>query len=132
MLVDISDFGKEHEIMSDRVTKILSSIDFDASGWQDKLTSIPVDLILVKKEIFLNLMQRTNQQLVESTLWMNLTKREKEILSLSAEGKLIKEMGVELKISEKTIKSHLGNIYSKLGVRSRTEAISWYYKRNYS
>lgn len=53
-----------------------------------------------------------------------LTGRELEVLSLLARGKSNKEIGTNLYISETTVKSHLRNIFSKLNVISRTEAIS--------
>ncbi len=54
----------------------------------------------------------------------DLTSRELEVLSLLATGKSNKEIGVSLFIGETTVKSHLRNIFTKLNVLSRTEAIS--------
>jgi len=53
-----------------------------------------------------------------------LTGRELEVLSLLSRGKSNKEIGVNLYISETTVKSHLRSIFSKLNVLSRTEAIA--------
>jgi DNA-binding NarL/FixJ family response regulator len=53
-----------------------------------------------------------------------LTGRELEVLSLLARGKSNKEIGVNLYISETTVKSHLRSIFTKLNVLSRTEAIT--------
>lgn len=52
-----------------------------------------------------------------------LTKREKEVLRLTADGLKNKEIGKRLYVSVRTIEAHLGNIFAKLGVGSRTEAI---------
>ena len=52
-----------------------------------------------------------------------LTNRELEVLKLLAQGKSNKEIGVSLFISETTVKSHIRNIFGKLNVISRTEAI---------
>jgi len=52
----------------------------------------------------------------------SLTKREKDILRLIANGKFDKEIACELKISEKTVNTHTGNLFRKLRVNSRTEA----------
>ncbi|WP_281173252.1 response regulator transcription factor [Deinococcus pimensis] len=51
-----------------------------------------------------------------------LTAREMDVLRLASEGLANKEIGKHLFISEATVKSHLINIYSKLGVDSRTAA----------
>lgn len=53
-----------------------------------------------------------------------LTKREQEVLQLIAEGMRNKEIAVALQISEKTVHTHLKNIYEKLSVQNRTQALS--------
>ena len=58
-----------------------------------------------------------------------LTNREKEVLALLARGKYYKEIAAELFISIETLKSHCHNIYEKLHVSSRTEALNKYYSR---
>ncbi|PFJ47607.1 DNA-binding response regulator [Priestia megaterium] len=52
----------------------------------------------------------------------HLTKREKDVLKEIAKGKSNKEIGVALHITEKTVKTHVSNILSKLGVQDRTKA----------
>lgn len=49
--------------------------------------------------------------------------RELEVLDLVAQGKGNKEIGTRLSISERTVQTHLVNIFQKLQVNSRTEAI---------
>ena len=53
-----------------------------------------------------------------------LTGRELGVLALLARGKSNKEIGANLFISETTVKGHLRNIFIKLNVLSRTEAIT--------
>lgn len=53
-----------------------------------------------------------------------LTKRETEILQLIAEGKTYTQISEELFISKETAKTHIKNIYSKLQVNSKSEAIA--------
>ena len=54
----------------------------------------------------------------------SLTDRELEVLTLLARGQSNKEISTNLCISDSTVKSHLRNIFSKLNVLSRTEAIA--------
>jgi DNA-binding NarL/FixJ family response regulator len=54
-----------------------------------------------------------------------LTERERDILSLIAIGKRNREIASTLNIKEKTVKNNINNIYSKLHIRSRYEAISY-------
>ena len=51
-----------------------------------------------------------------------LTRREKEVLQFIAEGKGNKEISNLLCISTETVKSHVKNIFKKLGVKNRVEA----------
>jgi DNA-binding NarL/FixJ family response regulator len=53
-----------------------------------------------------------------------LTKRETQILQLVSEGKTYTQISEELFISKETSKSHIKNIYSKLQVRSKSEALA--------
>jgi NarL family two-component system response regulator YdfI len=54
----------------------------------------------------------------------SLTPREVEVLALLAEGAGNKEIARQLRISEHTIKFHVGSILAKLGASSRTEAVT--------
>ncbi len=51
-----------------------------------------------------------------------LTERETEVLRLLAQGQSNKQIARNLHIGEKTVKTHVSNILSKLGVQSRTQA----------
>ena len=53
---------------------------------------------------------------------VDLTERETEVLRLMAQGQSNKQIARSLQISEKTVKTHVSNILSKLGVQSRTQA----------
>ena len=52
----------------------------------------------------------------------DLTKKERELLPLLVKGLPNQEIANQLHISTATVKYHLANIYSKLGVRNRVEA----------
>jgi NarL family two-component system response regulator LiaR len=55
---------------------------------------------------------------------LDLTEREREVLSLMIEGLNNTQIAGRLTVSPSTIKSHVSNILSKLGVVSRTEAVT--------
>ncbi len=57
-----------------------------------------------------------------------LSAQERLILPLLAEGKTNKEIASELCLSDKTVKNYLANIFDKLHVKRRTEAVAWFMK----
>jgi len=60
-----------------------------------------------------------------------LTEREMEILRLVGRGLTNREVGQQLYISDRTVQAHLSNIFSKLGVGSRTEAVMYAVRRGW-
>jgi DNA-binding NarL/FixJ family response regulator len=54
-----------------------------------------------------------------------LSAREQEVLRLVAQGLANKQIGRRLGISERTVKAHLTNVFSALGVSDRTQAALW-------
>jgi NarL family two-component system response regulator YdfI len=54
----------------------------------------------------------------------DLTERELEILEAVAQGKRGKEIAAHLHIADRTVRAHLTNVYSKLGVDSRASAVA--------
>jgi DNA-binding CsgD family transcriptional regulator len=49
--------------------------------------------------------------------------RERDVIALLLQGNSNKEIALALDIANRTVEFHLGNIYAKLGVTSRTEAV---------
>ncbi|MBT3991896.1 MAG: response regulator transcription factor [Rhodospirillaceae bacterium] len=58
----------------------------------------------------------------------DLTKREVEVLSSLAAGRTNKEIAQELSVSNNTVKFHVRNLYQKLNVKNRSQAVSLYHK----
>jgi len=65
-----------------------------------------------------------------SRKWESLSPREREVLQLLTEGTKNKRIADSLGITVKTVQKHLENIYQKLGVTSRAEAIHWWIEKN--
>lgn len=59
-----------------------------------------------------------------------LTSRELDVLQLLAGAASNREIAERLTISPRTVETHLANIYGKLGVRGRTEAMLWAIREN--
>jgi len=53
------------------------------------------------------------------------TKHEQRVFQLLLHGLPNKQIAFQLQITEKTVEKHLTNIYGKLGIGSRVEAILW-------
>jgi DNA-binding CsgD family transcriptional regulator len=58
----------------------------------------------------------------------DLTKREREVLALVANGKTNPEIAEILWITPSTVRKHLENVYAKLGVRTRTAAAARFFQ----
>lgn len=56
----------------------------------------------------------------------DLSPQERRVLALVAEGKTNKEIGLDLGLSEKTVKNYLSNLMEKLGMTRRSQAAAYY------
>jgi DNA-binding NarL/FixJ family response regulator len=65
----------------------------------------------------------------DTDVYSDLTPREREVLRLVASGRANKEIGAELGISERTVKTHISNIFSKLELTDRTQAALFVHNR---
>jgi DNA-binding NarL/FixJ family response regulator len=80
--------------------------------------------MLIQPQIAGRLISRIGQQAQGNAAHETLTAREQEVLSLLARGLRNKEIAARLYVSERTVNFHLANIYQKLNVSGRTEALS--------
>ena len=78
--------------------------------------------VLVQPQLASRLLSRFGKQ--GNTPGEALTAREQEVLQLLARGLRNKEIASRLYVSERTVNFHLANIYQKLNVSGRTEALS--------
>jgi DNA-binding NarL/FixJ family response regulator len=84
---------------------------------------------LVSKIIEQGVLASCDNLLHEPELPGELTPREREVLMCLVKGHSNREIGEALYISEKTVKTHLGNIYAKLNITKRVEAILYVAKQ---
>jgi DNA-binding NarL/FixJ family response regulator len=80
--------------------------------------------VLVQPQLASRLLSRVGRQGRGSSPYETLTAREQEVLQLLARGLRNKEIAARLYVSERTVNFHLANIYHKLNVSGRTEALS--------
>jgi DNA-binding NarL/FixJ family response regulator len=119
--------------------KILAALQAGATGYLLKTTEparilesikelnkggSPMSSNIARKllNIFVSVGSKTNKEV--------LTGRENEVLSLLAAGLLYKEIADRLNIVHGTVRQHIYNIYEKLHVQNRTEAVNKYFDRS--
>ena len=73
---------------------------------------------VIARKLMAQLAGRADTQPIES-----LTPRETDVLKLAARGCTNKAIGAQLHLSDRTVQGHLANIYGKLHVATRTEAV---------
>ncbi|HRY33890.1 MAG TPA: response regulator transcription factor [Bacteroidales bacterium] len=112
---------------------VFKSLAAGASGYLLKQTS-PSRLLEAIREVYLGgspmsgeiarkVVQSFQSQPPNIRSVHRLTKREEEVLAFLAKGYFYKEIADTLFISVETVRTHIRNIYEKLQVRTRTEAI---------
>ena len=80
--------------------------------------------VLVQPQLASRLFTRFGRQGRGTFPYETLTAREQDVLQLLARGLRNKEIAARLSVSERTVNFHLANIYQKLNVSGRTEALS--------
>jgi NarL family two-component system response regulator LiaR len=78
----------------------------------------------MKSELAHKLMSHLSGAAGQSEMVETLTERELEVLEMVASGATNRGIGHTLKISERTVQGHIANIFGKLRVASRTEAVT--------
>ena len=87
-----------------------------------KLSKPKIETVIVEKEVYVS----RNENFVLNTSLVSqleLSKRELEILGLLAQGHSNQEIAAKLFISLSTVKTHLQNLFEKLDVKRRIQAV---------
>jgi DNA-binding NarL/FixJ family response regulator len=92
--------------------------------WRASLEAAGVSAFIAK-ENEVEVIERSLREAIDAEVrWARLTPRELEILELVAEGRSNREVASLLWLSDQTVKFHLANIYRRLGVTGRAEAVA--------
>ena len=87
-----------------------------------KLSKPKIETVVVEKEVYVT---RNENFVLDTSLvsQLELSKRELEILSLLAQGHSNQEIAAKLFVSLSTIKTHIQNLFEKLDVKRRIQAV---------
>lgn len=143
MMPEMNGFETLKNIRENKYTKFIPVIMITAVSEEQKIISglkSGADDYIVKPFILPNLLARI-EALLRRSSWQNqkpnlpempttklkepvqLTAREKDVLSLAAKGANNKEIAEKLFLREVTVKSHMNNVFKKLKVSNRTQAV---------
>jgi NarL family two-component system response regulator LiaR len=86
-----------------------------------KLSKPKIETVVVEKQVYISRDDFVLDQSLVARL--ELSKRELEILGLLAQGHSNQEIAAELFVSLSTVKTHIQNMYEKLEVKRRTQAV---------
>lgn len=82
-----------------------------------------IEAVLRRSRTTQNKSQKSNVTINQINQFNSLTRREKDVLLLVTQGENNKSIAEKLVVSEITVKSHLNNIFKKLNVSNRTQAV---------
>ena len=87
-----------------------------------KLSKPKIETVVVEKEVYVT---RNENFVLDTSLLsqLELSKRELEILNLLAQGHSNQEIAAKLFVSLSTVKTHIQNLFEKLDVKRRTQAV---------
>ena len=128
-IIALSSFGEEKQVKEAMRTGATSYLikNISATRLAEAIRAAHAGLSTFAPEVANALIQVVAP---ESTNVDDLTDRELEVLRLLSSGLTNAEIAFELHISKFTVKNHVSNLLSKLGVSSRTEAVSLALKEN--
>jgi NarL family two-component system response regulator LiaR len=104
--------------------------DVDPAELHQAIQAVHEGEVQLHPDVMQKLIHRaTAPQIALDSVHSDLTPRELEVLSHIAQGQSNREIAMALSISEKTVKTHVGNILSKLHLSDRTQAAIYAHKQ---
>ncbi|MNE56886.1 Transcriptional regulatory protein DegU [compost metagenome] len=127
--------------VSDDITHLFDALKKGAQGyllknlkpeyWHEYLKAIAIDEAPMSRELAFRILKEFSQYERPDVTESPLTTREKEILSLVAEGLSNRDISNQLNISEHTTKNHLKNILQKLHLENRVQLTKYAYEQGW-
>lgn len=122
---------------------VFKALDLGVAGYLDKRASLETILEAIRgvargeqgwfsREVSALLFNYKLQKHEAPRLDQLLTERERDILAAAAAGMSNETIATSFSISLHTVRKHLTNIYDKLGVGDRSEAIAWAWKNGFA
>lgn len=107
MFVDVTDRKRTEEQLMTAIQEVMSDTQWFSRKVLEKLAQVKSDEGVPKTEI------------------ADLTRRERQVLTLVAHGKRNDEIAIELGIAAQTVRNYMATIYDKTSCRSRAQAVVW-------
>jgi two-component system nitrate/nitrite response regulator NarL len=98
------------------------SKEMDRDGILDAVVAVSRGAVVLSPEVHTGVAREIQRR--EMLARPRLTRRELEILALAAQGRSTPQIAGGLHLSAATVKTHLQNVYDKLGVTDRTSAVA--------
>jgi DNA-binding CsgD family transcriptional regulator len=118
--------AESEQLQAALVAALASVASFEVVGTSSTDADVPadVDVVISAHPPDLHPISREGEEMRRQPNGTTLTKRERDILELVADGHGNKQIAARLGISTNTVKTHLEMVFEKLGVSSRAEAVA--------
>lgn len=124
-LINVQAMSKHEQLIEWPQLKGIFYSNCSQSKLMQGLEELLNDGLWLPRKVMESLLSRYRRTPERSSKAKNLTRREREILQQLLEGATNQVIAATLYVSEHTVKSHLYNVFKKIGVSSRLQACNW-------
>lgn len=103
--------------------------EIDGRGLVQAILDVAAGKSILDPAVTARVMQLVKSGNKQTSVLESLSPQEKRVLALIAEGKTNKEVGAEMGLSEKTVKNYLANVFDKLSVTRRSQAVALFVQK---